>query len=103
MSRKPAENPPLFPEEPLAEVAYCHDGSLEGLLSAVFTGNTACAGTHLRWRQAGGIIDIDIAFFEQNTHGAGNACPVFIIELPGTDFSLVNARQRRQRTHHNLF
>ncbi len=36
MSRKPAENPPLFPEEPLAEVAYCHDGSLEGLLSAVF-------------------------------------------------------------------
>ena len=36
MSRKPAENQPLFPEEPLAEVAYCHDGSLEGLLSAVF-------------------------------------------------------------------
>lgn len=24
------------PEEPLADVAYCHDGSLEGLLSAVF-------------------------------------------------------------------
>ena len=36
MSRKPAENPPHFPEDPLAEVAYCHDGSLEGLLSAVF-------------------------------------------------------------------
>ena len=36
MSRKPAENQPLFPEEPRAEVAYCHDGSLEGLLSAVF-------------------------------------------------------------------
>ncbi len=25
-----------LPEEPLADVAYCHDGTLEGLLSAVF-------------------------------------------------------------------
>lgn len=37
MSRTPAaHNPPLFPEEPLADVAYSYDGSLEGLLSAVF-------------------------------------------------------------------
>ena len=28
--------PALSPEEPLSSVAYCHDGTLEGLLSAVF-------------------------------------------------------------------
>lgn len=27
---------PVSPEEPILEVAYCHDGTLEGLLSAVF-------------------------------------------------------------------
>ncbi len=69
----------------------------------MFTGNTARAGAHFRWRQAGGVINIDISFFEQNAHRAGNARPVFIIQLPGTNFGLVNARQRRQRTHHNLF
>lgn len=37
MSRAHEPNDPLFAaEEPLADVAYCHDGTLEGLLSAVF-------------------------------------------------------------------
>lgn len=41
VSRTPADDSlTLSPEEPLRDVAYCHDGSLEGLLSAVFEAYT---------------------------------------------------------------
>ena len=68
----------------------------------MFTGDTARAGAHFRRRQAGRVIDIDVTFFQQNAHGAGDARPVFIIKLAGTNAGLIYARQRRQRTHHNL-
>ena len=46
----------------------------------------------LRWRQPGRTHRYRyIAFFEQNTMRC-RKCPVFIIELPGTDFSLATAR-----------
>ena len=67
----------------------------------MFAGDTARAGAHFRRRQAGGVIDIDVTFFQQNAHRAGDTRPVFIIEQAGTDTGL-DARQRGQRTHHNL-
>ena len=69
----------------------------------MFAGDTTGAGAHFRRRQAGGIIDIDVPFFQQNAHGAGNTRPVLIVELTGTNAGLIHARQRRQGTHHDLF
>ena len=68
----------------------------------MFTGDAARAGTDFRRRQAGRVINVDITFFQQNPHGAGDARPVLIVELAGTDAGLVDARQRRQGTHHDL-
>ena len=68
----------------------------------MLAGDTARAGTDFRRRQARGVINIDVTFFQQNAHGAGDARPVLIVKLTGTDAGLVHARQRCQRTHHDL-
>ncbi len=68
----------------------------------MLAGNAARAGTYFRRRQAGGVIDIDVPFFQQNAHGAGDPRPVFVVQLAGTNASLIHARQRGQRTHHDL-
>ncbi|SSM46540.1 Uncharacterised protein [Klebsiella pneumoniae] len=69
----------------------------------MLAGDTPRAGAHLRRRQAGGVIDIDIALFQQDAHGAGDPRPVFVVQLTGTNAGLIDARQRGQRTHHDLF
>ncbi len=68
----------------------------------MLAGNTPGAGAHFGRGQAGGVIDIDVPFFQQNAHSAGDPRPVLIVELAGTDAGLIHARQRRQGTHHDL-
>ena len=67
---------------------------------AVLARQAAGAGAHFGRRDAGGIVDEQLALVEQ-VDRRGQARPVIVVQLTGTHLGLVDTAERGEHTHHD--